>query len=171
MNLARQLTMEEVMRDSSFYSGLMSLRGRVTRVSDIEHIAYSQTFICRYPRCNNHNYLHFTPHATRDRTIKRSENLGFMETGTRLCGHCGQQMIESIVDRVYTSAQHIDLQCLGQPLQHGCFTNQVTLTLHAKPDPKTYHYGIEMQVCNVVREYETLHGTVPDSFEIILQSE
>ncbi|KAG0274289.1 hypothetical protein BGZ95_009935 [Linnemannia exigua] len=76
------LSREDIAQDMSSYSGFVALSGRVTTVSLAEHIIYSQTFLCVNPRCNNRNYLHFTPSAPRHRVIKRAEDDGFLETGT-----------------------------------------------------------------------------------------
>ncbi|KAG0240793.1 hypothetical protein BGW41_006651 [Actinomortierella wolfii] len=85
--------MEYVAPLMSISYGLLSLRGRVTRVSDIEHIV---------------GILGMTPYVDQQK-----------RTTLMLCA-------------LPVGAQHIDLQCLGQPLQHGCFTNQMTLTLHGE---------------------------------------
>ncbi|KAF9153231.1 hypothetical protein BG015_003832 [Linnemannia schmuckeri] len=100
-------------------------------------VKYSQTFLCVNPRCNNKNYLHFTPSAARHRVIKRAKDNGFMETGTDAallnidltCSHCDWEMPESVLDRVYTKQQKITVECLGVHRAEGCFVNQVELLL------------------------------------------
>ncbi|OAQ35960.1 hypothetical protein K457DRAFT_1870113 [Linnemannia elongata AG-77] len=110
---------EDIAQLKSSYSGFVTLSARVTSVSLIEHIIYSQTFLCVNPRCNNKNYLHFTPSSPRHRIIKRAEDGGFMETGTDAtllnidltCSHCDLEMPESVLDRVYIST--VDLMGVG----------------------------------------------------------
>ncbi|KAF9166982.1 hypothetical protein DFQ26_006246 [Actinomortierella ambigua] len=96
----------------------------------------------------------------------------------------------SLVDRVYTKAQHIDLQCISQFQQFGCFTNTMALVLEdemagkvrlgdiirtigtthrvikSKPEPATYHHGIDMQVRTLLCEPMSQCEALPESIEI-----
>ncbi|KAF9546347.1 Minichromosome maintenance domain-containing protein 2 [Mortierella hygrophila] len=63
------------------FEGGYSGQGKLFKIRD-SLWTYSQTFLCVNPRCNNKNYLHFTPSAPRHRVIKRAEDDGFMETST-----------------------------------------------------------------------------------------
>ncbi|KAF9965125.1 hypothetical protein BGZ70_005374 [Mortierella alpina] len=105
-----KISREDIAEEQDAYSGYVTLTGRVSRISLVEHVIYSQTFICTNPKCNNRNCLHFTPSATRNRVIKRTEDEGFMETGSSatllpidlICSHCNMEMPESVIDRVYS---------------------------------------------------------------------
>ncbi|KAF9145780.1 hypothetical protein BGX30_006836 [Mortierella sp. GBA39] len=128
---------EDITQDKDSHSRFVTLSGRVTSVSLTEHIIYSQTFLCVNPRCNNRNYLHFTPSAPRHRVIKRAEDGGFMETSTDAtllnidlaCSHCDLEMPESVLDRVCMKQQKITVECLGAHRAEGCFFNQMVLFL------------------------------------------
>ncbi|KAI8600772.1 hypothetical protein EDD21DRAFT_444259 [Dissophora ornata] len=134
---ALEQTREDIAGDSNSYSGLFILTGRVSCISLAEHVIYSQTYKCDNPRCNNRNCLHFTPSATQRRVIKRTEDDGFMETGTSasllkidlICSHCGLEMPESILDRDYMKQQTVVLDCLNASQAEGCFLNQVAAVL------------------------------------------
>ncbi|KAG0374232.1 hypothetical protein BGX24_010662 [Mortierella sp. AD032] len=131
------LSREDIAQDLNSYSGFVALSGRVTSLSLTEHIIYSQTFLCVNPRCNNRNYLHFTPSAPHYRVIKRTEDDGFMETGTDAkllnidlqCCHCNSEMPESVLDRVYMKQQKISVECLNTQKAQGCFVNLMEFLL------------------------------------------
>ncbi|KAF9961776.1 hypothetical protein BGZ72_002015 [Mortierella alpina] len=137
MLLSEQASREDVVQEQDAYSGFFTITGRVSRTYLAEHVIYSKTFICINPKCNNRNCLHFTPSATRNRVIKRTEDDGFMETGSSatllpidlVCSHCNMEMPESVIDRVYTVQQKIVVDCLNAAQGDGCFINQIRATL------------------------------------------
>ncbi|KAI7819227.1 hypothetical protein BC939DRAFT_268038 [Gamsiella multidivaricata] len=128
---------EDIAADSSGYSSFFIVSGKVTGISLVEHFIYSQTWRCDNPRCNNQNYLHYTPSAREYRVIKRTEDDLFMETGTNasllqidlICSHCNLEMVESVLDRVYMKQQVIVLDCTSATKPEGCFINQITAVL------------------------------------------
>ncbi|CAO3567595.1 unnamed protein product [Mortierella alpina] len=134
---ALEISREDIAEEQDAYSGYLTLTGRVSKISLVEHVIYSQTFICTNPKCNNRNCLHFTPSAARNRVIKRTEDEGFMETGSTatllpidlICSHCNMEMPESVIDRVYSAQQKIALDCLHATRAEGCFVNQMEATL------------------------------------------
>ncbi|KAG0040134.1 Minichromosome maintenance domain-containing protein 2 [Podila clonocystis] len=160
------VSQENKIRDKNIYAGLFSLWGFVSSVSLTESVIYSQVFLCTNRRCRNRNYLCFTPSANSHRIIKRTEEREFMETSTNatllvvdlLCGHCGENMPESIPDRVYMSKakmypgytswscfrltqlddvlhiirqdqQRVVLDCINEQSFEGVFHNQITVVL------------------------------------------
>ncbi|KAF9573688.1 hypothetical protein EC968_008204 [Mortierella alpina] len=134
---ALEMSREDIAEEQDAYSGFLTLAGRVSKVFLTEHVLYSQTFICINPKCCNRNCLHFMPSATRNRVIKRTEDEGFMETGSSatllpidlVCSHCNMEMPESVIDRVYSVQQKIVLDCLNATRAEGCFVNQIGATL------------------------------------------
>ncbi|KAK3822570.1 MAG: hypothetical protein J3R72DRAFT_497163 [Linnemannia gamsii] len=116
------LSREDIAQDMNSYSGFVALSGRVTSLSLTEHIM---------------NYLHFTPSAPHHRVIKRTEDDGFMETGTDAtllnidlqCCHCNSEMPESVLDRVYMKQQKISVECLNTQKAQGCFVNLMEFLL------------------------------------------
>ncbi|KAF9396188.1 Minichromosome maintenance domain-containing protein 2 [Podila verticillata] len=134
---ALAVSQESKIRDKNIYTGFFTLCGRVSSVSLVESVIYSQVFLCTNRRCRNRNYLCFTPSATSHRIIKRTEEQEFMETSTNatlldvdlLCGHCGENMPESIQDRVCMNQQRVVLDCVNEPSFEGIFHNQITVVL------------------------------------------
>ncbi|KAG0354634.1 hypothetical protein BG005_006324 [Podila minutissima] len=134
---ALAVSQESKIRDKNIYTGFFSVWGFVSSVSLTESVIYSQVFLCMNRRCRNRNYLCFTPSATSHRIIKRTEEQEFMETSTNatlldvdlLCGHCGENMPESIQDRVYMNQQRLALDCVNESSFEGVFHNQITVVL------------------------------------------
>ncbi|KAK3819891.1 MAG: hypothetical protein J3Q66DRAFT_438993 [Benniella sp.] len=190
--LAFESTREDTVRNSNNYNGFVTVSGRVSGVSLTEHVIYSQTFKCGNPKCNNRNYLHYTPSASHNRVIKRAEDDGFMETGTNatllmidlLCSHCDEEMPESVLDRVY-------INCTSASQGEGCFINQITVTLEddlantvalgehvrllgkisrvfAEEDRLRYNHGIRFEVNNILREPDCRQARVPDAIAALI---
>ncbi|KAF9332084.1 Minichromosome maintenance domain-containing protein 2 [Podila minutissima] len=134
---ALAVSQESKLRDKNIYTGFFSLWGFVSSVSLTESVIYSQVFLCMNRRCQNRNYLCFTPSSTSHRIIKRTEEQEFMETSTNatlldvdlLCGHCGENMPESLQDRVYMNQQRLALDCVNESSFEGVFHNQITVVL------------------------------------------
>ncbi|KAG0327513.1 hypothetical protein BGZ99_007471 [Dissophora globulifera] len=131
-----QILQQMLGKDGTLLVEQVRLRMRIKYLPSA-FLEYSQTFKCNNPRCHNQNYLHYTPSAPWNRVIKRTEDDGFMETGTSaallnidlICSHCDLQMSESVLDRVFTKQQTITLECYYTPLVNGCFTNQISAVL------------------------------------------
>ncbi|KAF9291566.1 Minichromosome maintenance domain-containing protein 2 [Mortierella alpina] len=189
---ALEISREDIAEGQDAYSGFLTMAGRVSKIFLAEYIIYSQTFICTNPKCYNRNCLHFTPSATRKRVIKRTEDDGFMETGSSatllpidlICSHCNMEMPESVIDRVYTEQQKIVLDCLNAARAEGCFVNQIEATLKGESiqllgrlsrsmvqkAEGTYLHGIRVEVNNVLKVSSPEDIGVPKPIESILRS-
>ncbi|KAF9984761.1 hypothetical protein BGZ75_003691 [Mortierella antarctica] len=174
-----EISREDIAEEQDAYSGFLTLTGRVSKTFLAEHVIYSQTFICTNPKCNNRNRLHFTPSATRNRVIKRTEDEGFMETGSSatllpidlVCSHCNMKMPESVIDRVYSGAilkdDLVNTVALGESVQLlGTLSRSVVQMTEGM-----YLHGIEIEVNNVLKVSDPIDTCLPDSIESILRCE
>ncbi|GJJ77003.1 hypothetical protein EMPS_09362 [Entomortierella parvispora] len=188
-----------VTREDRANNTFVSFTGRVASTSLSEYVIYSQTFICTNSRCNNHDYLHHRPRASSCRVIKRTEDGGFMETGTNAtllkidlnCSHCGQEMPESVLDRVYMKEQKLEVVCDNGVEQSGCFIHQLPIVLQddlanrvslgeqvriigrlyrsvPKSTANCYHHGVKVEVNNIWR-LDQPPSTVPPLFVQLLR--
>ncbi|KAI8362221.1 hypothetical protein B0O80DRAFT_524586, partial [Mortierella sp. GBAus27b] len=189
---ALELTREDIAGNSHSYNGFVAISGRVSSVSLTWHAIYSQTFKCNNPRCNNRNYLHYTPLASHNRVIKRAEDDGFMETGTNatlllidlLCNHCNEEMPESVPDRVYSNS-HARLYAsfsggwMLRESDDNDLVNTVALGENIQligrlsrgfPKETRYHYshGIQFEANNVLHEPDRRQETIPDAIAKVI---